>query len=133
MATFVAAFEARTSFIAPDHRSARPWLFGIAANVVKRHHRTSRRQQELRERLGSQRPATADLVGVVDDLLTVATALDALPDDDRETLLMVALGEMSYDETAEALEIPVGTVRSRVNRARTRVRADVAGSAGGAS
>jgi RNA polymerase sigma-70 factor (ECF subfamily) len=52
----------------------------------------------------------------------VAEAVEALPDDERETLLLFAWEELSYQSVAEALELPIGTVRSRLNRARARLR-----------
>jgi len=52
----------------------------------------------------------------------VADAIETLPDDERETLLLFAWEELSYHSVAEALELPIGTVRSRLNRARTRLR-----------
>ena len=50
-------------------------------------------------------------------------ALARLPDADRDTLLLYALSDLTYEEVAEALEVPVGTVRSRLARARTRALA----------
>src|SRR5206468_1602058 len=52
----------------------------------------------------------------------VADAIEALPDDEREALLLFAWEELSYQGVAEALELPIGTVRSRLNRARARLR-----------
>ena len=52
----------------------------------------------------------------------MADAIDALPDAERQTLLLFAWEELSYQEIAIALEVPVGTVRSRLNRARHRLR-----------
>src|SRR5262249_19251082 len=52
----------------------------------------------------------------------VADAIDALPSDEREALLLFAWEELSYQSVAEALEVPIGTVRSRLNRARARLR-----------
>lgn len=52
----------------------------------------------------------------------LAGALAALPARDRETLLLVAWAELTYEQVAEALDIPIGTVRSRLNRARRRMR-----------
>ena len=122
MATFTAAFEARVRFVAPDHGSARPWLFGIASNVVKRHYRTSRRASDLTARLEGERSSGSVPTETVDELVSLAGALDALAEVDRETLLLVSLGELSYEETAAALDVPIGTVRSRVSRARARLR-----------
>jgi RNA polymerase sigma-70 factor (ECF subfamily) len=52
----------------------------------------------------------------------VADALTRLPDGERDALLLYAWEELTYDEIAAALDIPVGTVRSRLNRARRRLR-----------
>jgi RNA polymerase sigma-70 factor (ECF subfamily) len=52
----------------------------------------------------------------------VADAIEALPDDEREVLLLFAWEELPYQSMAEALELPIGTVRSRLNRARARLR-----------
>jgi len=52
----------------------------------------------------------------------VADAIQALPDGEREALLLVAWEDLSYQSVAEALELPIGTVRSRINRARVRLR-----------
>ena len=52
----------------------------------------------------------------------VADAIEALPDDEREALLLLAWEELSYQSMAEALDLPIGTVRSRLNRARVRLR-----------
>ena len=55
------------------------------------------------------------------------TALLALSDDDRETFLLLALGQLTYEEVASVLRIPIGTVRSRIHRARTHLRERVPG------
>jgi RNA polymerase sigma-70 factor (ECF subfamily) len=52
----------------------------------------------------------------------VAEAIDALPDEERQALLLFAWEELSYQSVAEALDLPIGTVRSRLNRARARLR-----------
>ena len=52
----------------------------------------------------------------------VADAIDALPDGEREALLLFAWEDLSYQSVADALELPIGTVRSRLNRARTQLR-----------
>lgn len=124
---FRIAFEQRRDFD-PDHDSARPWLFGIAANLMRQHHRRTRRHRELEHRAHVedpprpvpgpqahlQRRATTEAVGAV---------VRTLPRREREPLLLHAWGDLSYDEVATALDIPVGTVRSRIHRARTQLRA----------
>ncbi|MEA2554829.1 MAG: hypothetical protein QOI60_160 [Actinomycetota bacterium] len=123
--TFVLAFERRARFD-PVFRSARPWLFGIATNLARHHVRDERTHLAALIRIPIESPADP-----VDDPAKldaerlrpiIAEALLTLSDPDRETFLLVALGELSYEETATALGIPIGTVRSRVNRARTRLR-----------
>jgi RNA polymerase sigma-70 factor (ECF subfamily) len=104
-------------------RDARPWLFGIAANVLRHHRRAEARRvrayarAELGSyiRLGSDEPGTGCANDVVEALLM-------LTPDDRETILLFAWADLSYDEISEALGIPIGTVRSRINRARRLLR-----------
>ena len=55
-------------------------------------------------------------------LTRVAAAIDSLPDADRQTLLLFVWEDLSYEDVAAALEVPVGTVRSRLDRARRRLR-----------
>lgn len=127
---FRVAFESRTRFdrSRPD---ARPWLYGIAANLVMKHHRTRSRHDRALERLvviDSARSTVEFDELVVDDdanaqlLSTVCRAIDVLPEADREVVLLYAWQGLSYAEIAEALQIPVGTVRSRLNRVRSRLR-----------
>lgn len=114
--TFVAAFDARRRYDgSPD---ARPWLYGIATNLLRRHLRT----EERRWRAYVRAVGPADAPEAETDL-AVATALGALGAEDRDTLLLYAWGDLSYEEIASALRLPVGTVRSRLNRARAQTRA----------
>ncbi|HEV3478678.1 MAG TPA: RNA polymerase sigma factor [Gaiellaceae bacterium] len=115
--TFVRAFDRRRTFDR-SRVDARPWLFGIAANLMRRHWRTERRRLRALARLQPGRgeepwaEERADLV----------PALDALPAREREALFLYALVDLSYEEIAEALDVPIGTVRSRLSRARDRIR-----------
>ena len=61
------------------------------------------------------------------ELRDMETALRQLPDEQREILLLVALEELSYDEVANTLSIPIGTVMSRLSRAREKLRANMEG------
>lgn len=127
---FLAAFEARVRYD-PDVSSALPWLYGIAANRLRNHFR--RRAGELRmlERLVAQGTPTDHgdaVVDVIDAQLQVramAKLLDELPPGERDVLLLHAWEALTYEETATALDIPVGTVRSRLHRTRRRLRAGV--------
>ena len=128
--TFLTAFEKRTRFD-PSYGSARPWLLGIATNLIRHHLR------EEREHLTALRKSAHDQpeAPVEDDARldaermkpTLLEALLALSDDDRETFLLLALGQLRYEEVASALGIPIGTVRSRIHRARRHLRERVPG------
>ena len=124
--TFVKAFEARASYDV-SHPSARPWLYGIATNLLRRHWRTERRELRAYARVGHD--PLRDEFELADERLDtlragpiIASALAALSPGDREALLLFAWAEQSYAEIAEALDIPIGTVRSRLSRARARMR-----------
>ncbi len=127
---FVVAFEQRTRFWA-DQESAAPWLFGIAANLAKRHARSQARRN--RAYLKAAQPhnpdSTADRIVDRVDAEAQAGALNqamgSLRSRDREVLLLVALSDLSYQEVAQALNIPVGTVRSCLSRTRARLRTEL--------
>ena len=125
---FRIAFEQRRRF-RPLHESALPWLYGIAANLMLKRWRGERRRLRALARL----EADADhhlpgLEGAEERLdarsarANLLHALASLSRGDREVVLLIAWEEFSYEEVAAALEIPVGTVRSRLNRARRRLR-----------
>ncbi len=130
--TFLAAFSRRDRYDL-SRSDARPWLYGIATNLVGQHRRNQARQY----RLGQAAPAESEVPGhaerVVADVTAQAmrplldSALATLPAGDRDVLLLVAWEQLSYEEVSLALAIPVGTVRSRLNRARTKVRQVLAG------
>lgn len=108
--------------------SAAPLLLGVANNVLRNHWRSQRRHARALERI---RKADADITWDEDELIAridamseirdAGAAIRALPQREREVLALLAWGELSYAETAAALGIPVGTVRSRVSRARSRL------------
>lgn len=126
-ATFTTAFARRGSFRTSSD-SARPWLLGIATNLLRNQWRAEQRAVGLVARLAGglagpgrgqepegpgQRVAAAELV---------AALLAELDGDQRDVLLLHVWEDLSYEEIAIALEIPVGTVRSRLARARARLR-----------
>lgn len=111
---------------------ARPWLYGIAEYVVLERWRAETRRLRLLERVG-ERARSASAVGAADETdATSGSTAELAPDvvsallnlsaDDRSTLLLAVWGELSYDEVAAALDIPVGTVRSRIARARRQLQ-----------
>ncbi|MFB7168054.1 RNA polymerase sigma factor [Streptomyces sp. NPDC056242] len=123
--TFLTAFRVRARYDA-SRASARPWLYGIAAYLIGKQRRKEVRGLRALARTG-QDPVAAgwveDTADLVADRAPLADALAALSAADRHVLLLVAWADLTYQEVAEALGIPVGTVRSRLNRARRKVRA----------
>lgn len=104
--------------LGPD---ARPWLFGIATNLLRRHARREAAMYRAYARTGvDPAAASADECAHVDDGLgrILAGALAQMRVEHREALLLYALAELSYDEIARALEVPVGTVKGWLHRAR---------------
>jgi RNA polymerase sigma factor (sigma-70 family) len=125
--TFCAAFDRRDRF---DVRrgDARPWLYGIATNLLHRHWRTEGRRRRTDERFQRDRSVEQESAQPHDRLQAglldheLRAAVEELNDGDRDVLLLYAWGGLSYLEIADALDIPMGTVQSRLHRARTRVR-----------
>jgi len=133
--TFLCAFRKRDRFDPSTSSDARPWLYGIAANLIGKHTRSEVRMLRAYARTGADpvltRQATSDdalsRIGFAAAQRDVAQALATLAKGDREVLLLIAWADLSYAEVAAALGIPVGTVRSRLNRARTRARVALSG------
>ncbi|MGI5284779.1 RNA polymerase sigma factor [Nonomuraea polychroma] len=126
--TFLVAFSRRKSYDLA-YEDARPWLFGILTKLISRHHRkeAARYRALLRAPVDSdiESPAERVAAGVTAQAVRaeLAGALAALPAKDRDVLLLIAWGDLTYEEVAQALGIPIGTVRSRLNRGRRKVRA----------
>jgi RNA polymerase sigma factor (sigma-70 family) len=125
--TFLAAFANRGKYQSsqPD---ARPWLYGIATNLTGRHRRAEIRQYRAYARTGVD-PVTEPFTEQVDARVSasaarraLAAALAKLPAGQRDALLLVAWGQLTYEQAALALSVPVGTVRSRLSRARSTIR-----------
>ncbi|WP_242884852.1 RNA polymerase sigma factor [Actinomadura litoris] len=125
--TYLEAWRQRER-IRPDGESLRPWLLGIASNVLRNTARAARRHRAALARLprGDTVPDFADdLVGRMADaeqLAAARAALDRLRPKEREVFTLVVWSGLDYAEAAEALGVPVGTVRSRLSRARARLR-----------
>jgi RNA polymerase sigma factor (sigma-70 family) len=126
--TFLIAFDRRRRYDR-SHPDARPWLYGIASNLVSRHRRAEMRQYRALARADATLAVDghADRVAVRLDAEAqrgrLAAALLEIEDRDREVLLLVAWAQLSCEEAARALGIPAGTARSRLHRARKRTRA----------
>ena len=130
--TFLAAFRRRKRYDL-RRKDARPWLYGIAANVIGKHRRAEVRMLRAFARTGLDPVADGHSDRVDSQVCAaavqrdLAAALAGLPAGDRDVLLLIAWADLSYEETAAALRIPVGTVRSRLNRARRKVREALGG------
>lgn len=127
--TFTRAFKARRRFDA-ERSDAAPWLFGIANNLMRNHLRTELRKLRAYARTG------VDPIGDFDggaesrvisgaDRRALVAALAKLSKDDREVILMHAWADFSTQQMAEAIGVPEGTVRSRLSRARKKLREEL--------
>jgi RNA polymerase sigma-70 factor (ECF subfamily) len=126
--TFSRAFTAYPRFD-PAYGDPRPWLLGIATNVVQGHRRSEARRMRAYAREAGRHAHIEDTVDVpgrvdaADDARRAAKAIARLSRGDRDVLLLVAWADLTSEEVAAALQIPSGTVRSRLSRARAAVRA----------
>ncbi|HWE58343.1 MAG TPA: RNA polymerase sigma factor [Solirubrobacteraceae bacterium] len=128
--TFTVAFSHRGRY-RDDLGTARPWLLGIATNLMRAAARGDRRVASIVERLGSEAATSfsggsrADASSSSEDDDGLRSALATLHPQQRDVLLLHTLGELTYLEIAETLAIPVGTVRSRISRACAALRAEL--------
>ncbi|MFE6893122.1 RNA polymerase sigma factor [Streptomyces sp. NPDC057694] len=123
--TFLTAFRIRARYDTA-RAGARPWLYGIAAHLIGKQRRKEVRGLRALARTGQDPVASGWVEDTADRVAAqapLADALAALSAADRHVLLLVAWADLTYQDVAEALGIPVGTVRSRLNRARKKVRA----------
>jgi RNA polymerase sigma factor (sigma-70 family) len=125
--TFEQALRSRARFDLAQP-SARPWLLGIATNILRHHYRSETRRLQAHARL--ERPeAGPDHAPAIDARIdadrlgpALRDAVASLGRGERDVLLLHAWGDLRYEEIATALGIPIGTVRSRLSRGRARLR-----------
>lgn len=126
--TFLAAFEARGRYDA-DFPTALPWLYGIASNVLRKHFRRRDGEHRMLDRLATpsapedEADSVADAIDARRRVHSMANLLEELPAGERDVLALRAREALTYEEIAIALDIPVGTVRSRLHRTRRQLRA----------
>ena len=112
----------------PDGSDARPWLYGVARNVLANHRRGARRHDRLTDRLrGELRLMVPAVQPASDDVDAVRNALQRLSIDDRELLQLTAWEGLSPGEVALVMDVPAGTIRSRLHRARRQLRRELDG------
>jgi RNA polymerase sigma factor (sigma-70 family) len=126
--TFLVAFDRRRTYDLTQ-AVALPWLYGIATNLLGRHRRTEARQYRAFARTGVD-PVIENHADAVASRVAAGSALAGvlgrLPAVERDILLLIAWEGLAYHEVAAALDIPIGTVRSRLHRAKTKVRTALA-------
>jgi RNA polymerase sigma-70 factor (ECF subfamily) len=124
--TFLEAWRLRGR-LDPEGGSPRPWLLGIATNTARNTRRAARRHAAAVARLPPQeavRDFAEEVAGRLDDterLAAIRTALDGLRRAEREVLALCVWAGLDYADAAAALGVPVGTVRSRLSRARKKL------------
>lgn len=123
--TFLVAFDGRSRFDR-DRPDSRPWLFGIATNLARNHRRHE--IVELRA-AAAMRPENGAVIDGVEARVDaermrslLAEALAGLPSEESDVLCLLVWAELSQAEIADALAIPLGTVKSRLSRARGRLQ-----------
>jgi RNA polymerase sigma factor (sigma-70 family) len=125
--TFLVAFGQRDRFD-PGRGSLQAWLFGIATNLVARHRRAEARHYAALARAvpepaaGSHESRVVASVMAAGSRMQLSRALAGLSTGERDALLLVALGQLSHREVAQALGISCGTVGSRLSRARAKLQ-----------
>ena len=131
--TFLAAFRQRAGYTDEGRgRDCLPWLYGIATRLAHRHWRSETRQLRLLARTGAD-PVTESFADRVDAAVSagavkprLADALASLPKAQRDALLLLVWADLSYEQIAVATGAPLGTVQSRISRARQRLRKQLA-------
>jgi RNA polymerase sigma-70 factor (ECF subfamily) len=135
--TFALAFAGRRRF-RPLGNSALPWLYGIAANLVARHHRAETRRLRAYASHGALPAEELDTESLLGRLAAadcgrqLADALGALRPADRETLLLSAISDLTHAEVGEALGVAAGTVAARLHRMRPTLLAALTSTSMGA-
>lgn len=119
--TMLRAWKARDSYAA--NTSFRAWSFTILRNVFYSEKRRSWRSTELPPEIAERTLVASDNPSKGIELVELRNALDHLPDDQREAIILVGAGGMAYEEAAQIVGCAVGTIKSRVSRARKALTA----------
>ena len=109
--------------------SLRPWLFGVATNLMRNDLRSRRRRDKALQRVRAQTPQMTEghadeVASRLDDeqrMKEVLSSLASMNAAEQEVIALVVWSGLTYEEAAIALDVPVGTVRSRLSRARRRL------------
>ncbi|HLX78227.1 MAG TPA: RNA polymerase sigma factor [Acidimicrobiales bacterium] len=123
---FLEAWKQRRKELPPG--KVLPWLYGIATNVIRNRQRSERRHARALSRLSEVLPGTGlaeEAAERLEDervMKQLLEALAVLPQREQDVVVLCGWNELSYEDASVALGIPVGTVRSRLSRARARLR-----------
>ena len=126
--TFLEAWRQRDRVPSLEGGNALPWLLAVANNVVRNSRRAQRRYHAFLERLPTPSvvpPAEDHAVARTVTEAALQEALDAisrLSDGEQEVVMLVLWSGLSYEQASTALEVPIGTVQSRLSRARAKLR-----------
>jgi RNA polymerase sigma factor (sigma-70 family) len=124
---FLEAWRQREK-VSPHGESLRPWLLGVATNLIRNHQRSLHRQQHALRRLSNQKEESDFADDVVDrlseqeEMKIVLAGLRNLDSLDQDILALCVWEKLSYEAAATALDLPIGTVRSRLSRLRSKLR-----------
>jgi RNA polymerase sigma factor (sigma-70 family) len=131
--TFAIAFRRRADYDL-ERPDARPWLIGIAVNLARQARRSEGRLNRALARLAGERTLQQESpearLEPHGNITTLREVLADLSPDDRDLLLLFACLEFSYEQIAETMSLPIGTVRSRINRLRHKLRGRLTEAAG---
>lgn len=125
--TFLEAWRLRRR-VRPEGGDLGPWLYGIATNLLRNSRRSARRRGDATARLPRPEPAPdhadelARLAQEREERQAARAALQALRPADREVVTLCVWSGLTYAQAAEALAVPVGTIRSRLSRAKCRLQ-----------
>jgi RNA polymerase sigma-70 factor, ECF subfamily len=126
---FLVAWKRRTKVVlTSDGERVLPWLFGVAVNVLRNRHRSSRRATAALARVDARLTEpnfTDDVDGRLSDereMREVLAVVERLATQEQEVLALCAWGGLGYEDASVALGVPIGTVRSRLSRARSHLR-----------
>jgi RNA polymerase sigma-70 factor (ECF subfamily) len=123
---FLEAWRRRDKELPPD--KVLPWLYGIATNVVRHQRRSDRRFAAALSRLPAAETEpdfadnSAERLDYEEQAQQALALLRILPQREQDVFVLCVGMELSYEDAALALDLPVGTVRSRLSRARARLR-----------
>jgi RNA polymerase sigma factor (sigma-70 family) len=126
---FLVAWRRRREVVfSAESRSLLPWLLGVALHLARNRWRADRRARRALTRLDAsahEADFSDEVIARIADerqMAALLSVLGRLPRHERDVIALCAWADLSYDDCALALGVPVGTVRSRLSRARTHLR-----------